>query len=983
MATSEIFQNKFKDKYSELNKSQKEAVDTIYGPVMVVAGPGTGKTTLLTLRIANILIETDTRPEQILALTFTESGVKAMKDKLREIIGSDALKVNIFTYHSFAEQILRRYNDYFAEFNNFRFINEDDSITLFEEIIDNGDFERIKSTFSPYFQIKNIINYIKELKREFIDPEKLGKLIDIYEDNIKNDPDNISTRGKTKGEIKSEAKPKFKMVEKMREIVEVYEIYESKKNKLRHYDFDDVINEVVKKVEKEKDLQFEIAEEYQFILADEHQDANESQNKILDMFNIIDKPNIMVVGDEKQAIFRFQGGTLENFTGFEKRYEGAKRINLEVNYRSHQNILDYSFDLISKRADLLINKNNLKAEGRDVGSGKIKFVSLYDKDSESEYIGMRVKEIIENSDTEDIAIIYRQNKEKDNIARALDLLNIRYTTHNDNELFSDRSAIEFVTTIKLLNDFYDNESIARILCSSVFNISIDKVHKINKDFALSSKSYFEVLSESEDEEIKGVVGKIKYLSDFALKNSPVLLVEEFARKTDYLKTSDGVVLNHKLGILRSFADMAKQVVTKDENANIKSFKNFLDKAIEYDMKVTIPKDVGESRVNLMTAHKSKGLEFDNVFIVNVTNSDWGESKHRSNFINIDTLLSQGKSESNLEDARKLLFVSMTRAKKHLELTFPKFKIDGRENEESGFIGEIRTDLIERVDIEKKASLKFTEEIIPKDKIDFYRDLFLSQSFSVSALNNFLQCSNKYLFNNLLRFPFAQNLSLFVGNVTHDALEEYWNLVLRKKEHTAEMFYVIFERLMNQQAIKDRERKSVLKEYKPELLDFVANNGLSDDELYKVEYKLEHEYPFEYNGQNYNIFIKGYVDRVDEKSGSYFVIDFKTGKPKSRNEVMGQTQNSDQNYLRQITFYKMFLELMDNKVHVNSGQINFVKRDDNAKRVAHTFELTSEMVTELKSEIENVFEEIMSGEFLLKGCDEKDCEYCELRKSINI
>jgi RecB family exonuclease len=126
-----------------------------------------------------------------------------------------------------------------------------------------------------------------------------------------------------------------------------------------------------------------------------------------------------------------------------------------------------------------------------------------------------------------------------------------------------------------------------------------------------------------------------------------------------------------------------------------------------------------------------------------------------------------------------------------------------------------------------------------------------------------------------------------------------------------------------------------------------------------------------------------VDRVDEKNGEYFVVDFKTGKPKSKNEVMGLNENSDQNYLRQITFYKMFLELMDSKVHVNSGQINFVKRDGNGKRVAHTFELTSGMIKELKAEIDRVFGEIMSGEFLLKGCDDKDCEHCGLRKTISI
>jgi DNA helicase II / ATP-dependent DNA helicase PcrA len=974
----------FEEKYNKLNTAQKEAVDTIYGPVMVIAGPGTGKTTLLTLRIANIILKTDTRPEQVLALTFTESGVKAMKDKLREIVGSDALKVNIFTYHSFAEQILRRYNDYFAEFNNFRFISEDDSITLFENIIDSGDFERIKSTFSPYFQIKNIIGYIKELKREFVTVEDLRKYIDNYELNLSNDPDNFSTRGKTKGEIKSAAVSKFKMVDKMRELANVYEEYETQKKSLKYYDFDDVINEVVNKVRANNELLSEISEEYQFVLADEHQDANRSQNSILDFFGVLDDaPNLLVVGDEKQAIFRFQGGTLENFIGFKDRYKNAKLITLGENYRSHQSILDYSHDLISKRADLLINKDNLSAKGESLGNGRIQFVSLYDKDSEYEFVGQTIKKILEGTPDETVAVIYRQNKEKEGVAKILDILQIPYASYSDNELFDDRYAQEFVTFIKAMTDFYDSQSMIKLLCSSVFNVPIEKIHKINREISHSGSNAIEVLKSQDDADIQSIVAKIMKLSEFGFKNNPVLLVEEFARETDYIKVSDPSVLNHKLSLLRAFADMSKQVVSKQEDANILSLNNFLDKAITYNMKVSIPRDTTESRVSLMTAHKSKGLEFDHVIIVNLTNADWGESKHRSNFIALDTLLSLQAEGSNLEDSRKLLYVAMTRAKRELILTYPKFKADGKENEESGFIGEIRSDIVERVDVDTKATLKFLENSIPKEKLLFFRELFTTSSFSVSAFNNYLECPNRYLFNNLLRFPFAQNLSLYVGDATHEALEDYGSLVLRKKEHGGEILFMLFKKFLEQKPIKEKDKKDVLKEYRDSLTSFPDNSGLIDEELLKVEYKLEHSYPFRYDGVDYEMQIRGYVDRVDQKTDGMYVIDFKTGKPKSRNQVAGLTESSDGNYLRQITFYKMIMEAMDKEVKINRGQISFVLLDDKDKKIYHEFELTDEMVSGVKTELDRVIGEIMSGEFLLKGCDDGECEYCKLRKMINI
>lgn len=973
----------FEQKYKSLNKGQKEAVDTIYGPVMVVAGPGTGKTTLLTLRIANILKQTDTKPEQILALTFTDSGAKAMRDKLRDIIGSEATRVGIYTYHSFAEQILRKYNDYFAEFNNFRFISGDDAITLFEDIIDKGDFERIKSTFSPYFNIGKIIQYIQSLKKEFVSPDDVLRLVDQYEEGLRNDPDSYSSRGKSKGEIKVAVLAKFKMVEKMRELATVYGEYEERKRKQKRYDFDDVINVVVKKVETDDTLKYEIAEEYQFVLADEHQDANRSQNKILDFFSVmVDSPNLMVVGDEKQAIFRFQGGTLENFAGFSQKYPDAKVINLKENYRSHQRILDYSFDLMSKRSELLLNKDNLVAKGNDVGEGKIHFFELFDKESECEFVGEKIKTILTDT-SDDVAVIYRTNKEKDHLSRVFDVLGISYVSQSDNELFQNRFALEIIYFLKVLANFEDNQNFSKTLCSSIFDLDIGEVQKINKEVSRSEKGVFEILKSNTDPKSKDIVELVSSLGDFALKNEPVRLIEEFARKTAYLKTSDEKLLKEKLDILRSFADIARQVQDKADSTNIKDLNNFIDKAIEYEVKITIPKSEDKSRVNLMTAHKSKGLEYDHVFVVNMTKSDWGKSQHKDAFISLERLLQiEGGTNDDLEDSRKLLYVAMTRARKSLVLTFPRFKSDGKENEVSGFIDEIRGDLLTKEVVEQKYSQKFLAKEIPRDKIKFYQDLFLGESFSVTALNNYLECPNKYLFNNLLRFPFAMSLSLEVGNAVHSALEEYGLLILRKKQHSGETLYTLFEKNLRSRSIRERDVMTIIKQYKEDIVYLGDHFNLGDESLLKPEFKLEYTYPFTYEGDR-EIFIRGSVDRVDRMGEEYVVTDFKTGKVKSRNEVAGLNASADGNYLRQITFYKMIMERMDRGMNVTRGQIYFVQRNEKEEPVVHSFELTHEMVSELDQKLQNTCKEIMSGEFLLKGCDESDCEFCKLRRTINL
>ncbi len=973
----------FQKSYKNLNTSQREAVDTIDGPVMVIAGPGTGKTTLLTLRIANILLKTDTKPEQILALTFTDSGVKAMKEKLRHIIGSVALKVNVFTYHSFAEQIIRRYSEHFEEFNEYKFLHEEDGLSIIEDIVDKGNFSYIKSVFNPFSNVHKILKYIQSVKRELISPSDLEKLLETHKEKILSDESNYASQGKNKGELKQAVLPKLKSIERMKELALVYASYEEKKKKLGRYDFDDVINQVVYFVEKNQELKFEIAESFQYILADEHQDANRSQNSILDFFNVTDdSPNIMVVGDEKQAIFRFQGGTLENFLGFKSRYKDAKLISLTENFRSHQNILDYSFDLMSGQENLL-SKENLTAKSIDVGEGKIKFVTLFDKRSEVEFVVGEVKKIIETS-TESVAIIYRKNKEKEELARLLDVAGVQFVSHSDNELFQNRFALEFVYLIKVLLDFDDNESFSRLLLGSISPLDVSGIQKIHKELYRTEKTVCEVLSLTGDLVAKQFVSDLKELSSFGYRNSPLLFIEEFSRKTLYLKNNNEAILKQKLDVLRAFADIALQVEDKKEGATIRDFYEFISKVMAYEVKINIPKTDFESRVTLMTAHKSKGLEFDVVFVMNCTELDWGEEKKRDAFISIEKLLhGSADKESLLEDSRKLLYVAMTRAKKSLYLTFPRYKADGRENEVSGLVEEITRDNIERVVVTEPGHQMFLSEVLPSDKVEFYRNIFLSESFSVTALNNYLTCPNKYLFNNLLRFPFAMSLQLHVGNAVHSALEEFWMLLLRDKPYTEDTLYQYFERNLRKKPIRERDIVATLKKYKDNLLHLSGNFNLDKKTLIKPEFKLSYDYSYVFDGKEYKIAIKGAVDRVDDVGGSYVVTDFKTGEIKTRGVVEGSTKDSNGDYLRQIVFYRMIMEKMDEKIKVSRGQVYFVLRDEKKKTTVHEFELTDELVSNLKVELEHTFREIMSGIFLTKGCHEKDCEFCKLKESLGI
>ena len=310
---------KFEIEYKKLNKAQKEAVDSIEGPVMVIAGPGTGKTSILTLRIANILKKTDATPDSVLALTFTKSGAYSMRKKLADIIGSSAYKVGIFTFHSFCEDIIKNYPEEFPRIIGANSITDIDQIKILEKIIDDTKLEILKPYGDVYHYVRPIISEIDNYKKENVGPEDLENILKKQEKEFKGLDDLYHDKGKYKGEMKGKYKDLLKSIEKNKELQKIYTKYEKALEKERLYDYQDMILEVIKAMESNKDLLLTLQEKYQYVLADEHQDANNSQNKILELISgFHNDPNIFIVGDEKQAIFRFQGASLENFLYFKK-----------------------------------------------------------------------------------------------------------------------------------------------------------------------------------------------------------------------------------------------------------------------------------------------------------------------------------------------------------------------------------------------------------------------------------------------------------------------------------------------------------------------------------------------------------------------------------------------------------------------------------------------------------------------------------------
>ena len=481
--TVNMSEQAFSVQYKRLNDEQRRAVDTIEGPVMVIAGPGTGKTQILTLRIANILKQTDTPPDAILALTFTESAAAGMRRRLIEIIGSAAYRVRLHTFHGYANNVIERFPDAFPRIVGARAVSDVERVMLMQEIIAETPLELLRPFGDPTHYVQPSLQKISELKRENLLPDDYARLCDERESQFAGIEDLYHTKGAHKGSMKGAYAVRAKRLARDRELIAVYRAYEEALAKRRLYDYEDMIVEVVRALERDRDVLLPLQEEAQYILADEHQDANASQNRLLELLaGFHQHPNLFVVGDEKQAIYRFQGASLANFAGFLKAYPDAQVIALQNNYRSTQEILDGAHALM-QHAPIIegIMRPKLKSAGGGVlrqdphpnplpeGEGAtlcVRAALLPAPADERAFVAEEIKTLLgEGVEPADVAVLCRTNRDTEAISEVLARHGVPTVVASNRDAFSDYSIRQFISLLAAVANYGDDSVLVPALHS--------------------------------------------------------------------------------------------------------------------------------------------------------------------------------------------------------------------------------------------------------------------------------------------------------------------------------------------------------------------------------------------------------------------------------------------------------------------------------------------------------------------------------------
>jgi DNA helicase-2/ATP-dependent DNA helicase PcrA len=1001
----------FLEAYNKLNKAQKEAVDTIEGPVMVVAGPGTGKTQILSLRVANILRLTDTDPENILALTFTESGVSNMRKRLSDFIGSDAYSVVIKTFHGFANDVIRDNPENFPRIIGSKNITESVQVSLIEDIILETKLDLLKPFGDTLYYTKAIMSAISDLKREGVTTEDFDNIVFLAQRNFEEIGDLYHEKGAHKGKMKSAYQDLKKQIEKNRELALVYKKYEEKMAENKYYDYNDMIMEVLKMLKEDSDLLLRLQENHQYILVDEHQDTNNAQNKILELLaNFHETPNLFVVGDEKQSIFKFQGASLENFYYFKHLYPSAKLINLTENYRSTQTILDSAHSLIAGKEKLSANTKEKEK--------KIHFYTFPDDASENYFIASSIgQKIKEGEPASSCAVLYRNNSDAFAIADMLSSFGIPYVIESDQDILRDSFIKKFVKIIRAVNNFGNDDILAEALHLDIFELSpLDLVRVIRS--AKDKKKYdlYDIISNKEKmldkmplENKNGfleVYGKLSHWVTSSKNDDLVVCLEKILRESGLLT----LAMSHspeKLEIINTFFEEGRALEKSNPSARLSDFCEYLDTIEKHNLSIKIKAKVLGDAVRLMTAHRSKGLEFDYVYIVGAYDGHWGNKSKREILKLLPAVYSliKEKKENDFDyfdgesdsEERRLFYVALTRAKKEINISYGSFSSDGRERVPSQFVGEIDQNFIE-VAVPDEFVQKFSKEkeILFKEKIvkptkedykekykDFIREKFASQGLSVTALNNYLKSPWLYFYRNLVRLPEPQNKSQIYGTVIHAVLQSFFD-TLKYEDPGKEFLLQKLEERLSSEVLKDSEREDLLdKGYKTLDAWYESNKGKFHKDVL-TEFRVNGVY------LSPEVRLTGVLDKVEFIDGSdrhVRVVDYKTGKPKSEKVVRGETKDSDGGYYRQIVFYKLLLQLYsDGKYIMDEGVLEFVEPDEKGKFTKHTFSPSDEEVENLKAEILRVSDEILNLKFWDTECDPKDMgegneKYCGLVEEI--
>jgi DNA helicase-2/ATP-dependent DNA helicase PcrA len=883
------------DILKDLNSEQKEAVTHTDGPLLIVAGAGTGKTTVITRRLAWLIFTQKAKAEEILTLTFTDKAAEEMEERVDRLLPYGYVDLWISTFHSFGERILKD-NAFEIGLNpNFKLLTPVDAWQLIRKNLKEFKLDYYRPLGSPTRFIQALVQHFSRLKDENVKPDEYLNLA-------------RKKLSLAKNEIEEEE------AKKLIEVASAFKTYEEIKERDGFLDFGDLIVKTLELFQKRPAILERYRKQFKYILVDEFQDTNWAQYELLKLL-AAPKNNLTVTGDDDQALYRWRGAAYTNLIQFYRDYPEAKIVVLKENYRNKQNILDLSYQFIQlnnpDRLESQLAKNPIKGiiltkklKTVREGDGIIQLLRFKTQEEEAEEVVRKIIEIKKENrelNWSDFAILVRANAHADLFIRKLSQLEVPYQFVASRGLYRQPEIMDLISFLKLLDNYHESVALYRFISLPIFKFDPLDLMNLMHYSRRKNLSLFETLEKSDllsikpetRKEISKILDLLRKFTELSKKKTVGQILYQFIDESGLLKVwteKDNQETYNRIANLRTFFKKIEEFERLSDDKTIKGFIDQINLEIEAGEEGPLESliEEGPDAVKVMTVHQAKGLEFRYVFIVNLVDRRFPSIEKREP-IEIPTELIKEiipEGDSHLQEERRIFYVAMTRAKDGLFFCLAEDYGGTRKKKPSRFLQELGI-------IKDSESIKGQQQIkllIPKVDEELLLERknieVLPAKFSYTQLKAFEICPKQYKYAHILQIPRHPKFNFSFGHTIHNTLRDFYRIFKeRKTPPSLEELLEIYERNWIDEWYESKEHELEMKE----------NGRKSLIEFYKIhqnKFKIPKFIEKEFNIKIGNYTIKGVIDRVDVldvcqtiPSDKVEIIDYKTGQiPKNEEDL---------------------------------------------------------------------------------------------------
>ena len=851
---------------SNLNPEQRDAVMHEKGPLLIIAGAGTGKTHVITSRIIHLLQEKKAAPSEILALTFTEKSTEEMIERVDKALPYSYEEIAIHTFHGFCDRVLKEYGLEIGLDTSYSILTQVDQWMFIKQHLFDFNLDYYRPLGNPNKFISALGTHFSRLKDEDISPE-------AYQQFAKQQQENDEEEKK-----------------RLLEVAKAYETYQELLIQNNVLDFNDLQYYVLRLFEKRPRVLEAYQKRFPYILVDEFQDTNFAQSKIVHMLAEKTK-NITVVGDDDQSIYRWRGASMNNINEFNNHFPNARKVVLKENYRSTQEILDCSYELIQYNNPHRLEaqeKIDKKLHSQHEKKSPVEIHEFPHYQQETEFIIGRIMEQSRNRDFNEFAILVRNHVLAKPFIEEFKARHIPFQVRNKQALSQLPEIKDMIAVLRFLTNPKDDLALFRILKMPVFNYEMEKILLLINETKSNHKSIYSLIKE--DDYFSKAAHLLGSVITFSKYNRVSRILGEFinqSRYIQYLQDNQSVENEEKIVSIASFLQLIKEYEQSHSDTSLLAFLDYLTLLDEAGATLNSSlTNITQDAVQILTIHAAKGLQFPVVFVPSMVKQRFPGRNRRDPIEIPDELVSEDLPEGNahIREERRLCYVACTRAKEHLHLTYSRLYQGPKKWKPSIFIEEIsqcKASIIKKHDVRDESShyTSDTKSDINSQTDKKKRDITHNpKTLSYSKLGTFDHCPLKYKFRYIYQIPTPSAHAANFGTSIHNTLKDMYQYILKNNDITIQQCEELYEKNWISEGYESKAHHNTRKKKGWEMLKrYYEDNS----QPWVLPAFIEKSFYLKADDHT----ISGRIDRIDLlEDGTYEVIDYKTGKSKKNANI---------------------------------------------------------------------------------------------------